>query len=529
MSLWLILWLSISALSSLLMSMVVGHLNSFIAISSLVLGFLGATFASKKSLLEDKVWIQQQSLPGILVFFSFFFLLSFQFTYLLYQVRLDDVWIMTINPNNRGDLPFHINMIRALARGLSIWPDHLFLIDERLKYPFAMNLFNAQFEILGVPLQSHLMITGLVCLMLLMFELYRWMGVWGIFCFFLSGGFGSYLPNSDLEFKNLYLSVFVTQRGFLFALPAGIWLIRNLNRPGWAWIFILATLPFFHLHSFVILFLYFLGLWIIDNGLKFPMKLFSAGLLASPFVLQALIPAENIQVVHWSTYWWTWKNIGAWGGLCLGAFVLMAKKKQISARHLYILFLSLIFSVLILAPWDWDQIKILTWCYLMLNSIIAGTLLKRISRFWIYTIAVVVFFPGGLQVWKSLPKNQFQKDRVYLARVSDVQQIQQSLKEIDANDPVLVAPVYNHPIFFAGQSVVVGYPGHVWSQGADAKKILSYIEDSVAAGKLISPQPFKKEIKWVLNSPFEKEKWPTSDLFSDQDWSLSCVKPGHCR
>lgn len=529
MSLFFILWISTSSFLSLLMSMAAGHLNFVIAALSLFISGAFSFLIAKPKIVFPELGQRH------LYFLLFFGLFSLQFTYLLYEIRIDEVWIATINPNNRGDLPFHINMIKAFARGLSIWPDHLFLIGERLRYPFAMNLFNAQFYILGIPLQTHLMAVGLLCLGLLMFELYAWMGVWGLICFFLSGGVGSYLPGGELAFKNLYLSVFVTQRGFLWALPAGIWLIRNFanvsgskTRTG-VWIFLLGVMPFFHLHSFAFLFLYFSGLHLIRHGFKMPKRLIVAGLMATPWVLQAIWKNDAGQILHLSNYWFSFKNFGAWGAVAVVSLLLAVKKKEFSKEYFWVLSLSLVFSIVMLAPWDWDQIKILIWCYLLLNAIILENLIKKMPKHYATLVATLVFYPGVLQVWNSLPENQFRKDPVYLAKLADVKMIQSKLAQVHPDDVVLIAPVYNHPIFFAGQSVVVGYPGHIWSQASKIKPALDFLEQVVDSGKVPDPQPFSSELKWILNSPFEKEKWPTSPLFSKEDWSLFCVRPGHCQ
>ena len=149
MNLFFILWISGSSLLAVLLSLIFGSLSPGIALFSLAAAGLGSAYASWQEINRPKLNIQS------LFFLLFLGLFSFQFTYLLYEIRFDELWLATINPNNRGDLPFHINMIRAFARGLEFWPDHLFLITERLRYPFGMNLFNAQFEILGISLSAH--------------------------------------------------------------------------------------------------------------------------------------------------------------------------------------------------------------------------------------------------------------------------------------------------------------------------------------------------------------------------------------
>ena len=78
-----------------------------------------------------------------------------------------------------------------------------------------------------MPLVAGLVFTGLVATALAGHALRRWAGSFAVLAFLFSGGLGDPDP---LGWKNLFLALYVTQRGFLFALPAGLLLLESFRR-----------------------------------------------------------------------------------------------------------------------------------------------------------------------------------------------------------------------------------------------------------------------------------------------------------
>ena len=191
-----------------------------------------------------------------------------------------DAKLMTLHANNFGDLPLHINYIREIANGVSFPPVNPSFASEVLRYPFGPDLYNALWEILGVPMASHLFVVGLLSTIVAVTVL-RWFGSWwAVGGFFLSGGLAGWTLLTGhpiagdlltgIDWKNLFLSVFITQRGVLFALPVGILLMESTRRIffgevrasktvlttlGLMW----GILPLFHAHAFVIVSLHYGG------------------------------------------------------------------------------------------------------------------------------------------------------------------------------------------------------------------------------------------------------------------------------
>ena len=123
---------------------------------------------------------------------------------------------------------------------------------------------------------------GLIGSLATFYALYRWAGLFGIAGFLFSGGlfqllqslkFLDYHGAKAIAWKSLPLTMFVTQRGLLYALPAGLLLLYHWRTkyfvtpnetegrgakappplPFWIELTLYASMPLFHIHTFIAL------------------------------------------------------------------------------------------------------------------------------------------------------------------------------------------------------------------------------------------------------------------------------------
>src|SRR5436190_1716497 len=215
------------------------------------------------------------------------------------------------NPNNLGDLSLHLTYIKTFANGVAMWPDNPIFVFSKLRYPAGIDLFNAILLCLDVSVIRGLVWVGLGSCAALCYALYRWGGAFTIAGFLFNGGVAGYQwfrnyewkdyqTSNYIAWKSLALTMLVTQRGLLYALPAGLLLLchwrakffprnqatalaqapsselggsetpapsRRGFLPFWVELSLYATMPLFHVHtfmalSFVLLFLFlFLDAW----------------------------------------------------------------------------------------------------------------------------------------------------------------------------------------------------------------------------------------------------------------------------
>ncbi|HKG58340.1 MAG TPA: hypothetical protein VKB05_01070 [Pyrinomonadaceae bacterium] len=170
-------------------------------------------------------------------------------------------------------------------------------------------------------------------------------------------------------------------------------------------------------------------------------------------------------------YFW-FKNTGVFIPLILTA-VLLKDGSYIVPRRLLIFYLpfTLCFIVpnfLKMAPWIWDNIKVLYYWWLASSPLVAILL----ARLWQQgttrrVIAVVLFvcvtLAGALDVagiaMRSIKYQVFDANGLRFAELVKAQTTPRSL--------IVHAPVHNTPVFLTGRRSLMGYPGHIWTHGLE--------------------------------------------------------------
>ena len=121
-----------------------------------------------------------------------------------------------------------------------------------------------------------------------------------------------------------------------------------------------------------------------------------------------------------------------------------------------------------LSPWIWDNIKFLVY-WLAASTPIVALLLAHWWRRGAWRSAaagalLLLTFAGSLDVWRVISRAE-----THIIFDADAVSFAEGLRE--ATPPralVLHVPTYRSPVFLAGRRSLLGYPGHIWSQGLDA-------------------------------------------------------------
>ena len=138
------------------------------------------------------------------------------------------------SPNNLGDVSLHMHLARYFANGARWWPEHPEISGQPMRYYPGVDLFQSLLLLVGANDLRALAWVGLIGAAATAVALYRWGGSsrWPGFLF--SGGLAGFQffnhfvisdYQAELGWKNLPLAIFVTQRPFLYALPAGLLLL----------------------------------------------------------------------------------------------------------------------------------------------------------------------------------------------------------------------------------------------------------------------------------------------------------------
>ena len=227
------------------------------------------------------------------------------FCWLLY---IDSSELKIQSPNNLGDLSLHLTLIKNFANGVALWPDNPIFVFSKLRYPAGIDLFNALLSLVHIDLLIGLVWVGLLASLAIFYGFYRWGGTFAVAGFLFNGGIAGFqflktfqfldyqgtaadIAHKPIAWKSIALSMLVTQRGWLYAIPAGLVLlwhwrekffsqspVTGVDDPGqsgdgvksettavnahgyrkgplpwWVELSIYASMPLFHLHTFIAL------------------------------------------------------------------------------------------------------------------------------------------------------------------------------------------------------------------------------------------------------------------------------------
>lgn len=507
-----------SSVIALFLSLVVGYLTTWSAALSLLVGaWLGWRLARSIRGSHPEwtfAWFHRAGESGIekaLALLALYFSVR-QFLWIFY---LNDHAYFSMNANNFGDLPLHINYIRMLANGLRWpWPNPSFA-GELLRYPLGVDLYSALWERLGVPLSAHFFVVGMVLTVAALVALRSFAGWWGIGAFFFNGGLAGWailegvpLPDlqSGVEWKNFLLAVFVPQRGMMVAVPVALLLLktvrdhsentkvlssRQLKVLGVIW----GVLPFFHLHAFFAVSLLLLAIALERRGVqgflefwRSPLFL-SAVLPATAFLLYSTDGLSKASVARWAPGWsmsadenflpFMARNFGYWLLLPIAiVFGLLRSRTSRRAdfssarrRGYWIelgvyMGLLLLFFLIMLAPWAWDNIKVLLWPYLGLARLARIVLQPQLGRLAQVAIAVLLLFSGFMMQLQAVyfPKTP----AVEIYTLADLAHTEGALSQVPVDAVFAAASTHHHPLTYFGRIRVIGYEGHLWSHGIEA-------------------------------------------------------------
>jgi hypothetical protein len=188
---------------------------------------------------------------------------------------------------------------------------------------------------------------------------------------------------------------------------------------------------------------------------------------------------------------------------------------QLLLFYLPFAFLFVVSNIAKLAPWEWDNIKVLIYWFVgsvpLITLFLSWLWQNRTTAFKVVSAVcfAVLIASGALDVWRTVSGQinykVFDKDAVAIA--------EQLKRKVEPKAMFLNAPTYNSAVVLTGRRSLMRYTGHLSSHGidygpreADVKKI--YQGGAEAPGLLE-----KYGIEYVIVSPEERSIGSLNEQF----------------
>ena len=218
-------------------------------------------------------------------------------------------------------------------------------------------------------------------------------------------------------------------------------------------------------------------------------------------------------------FWFWLKNTGLFIPLTLAALLWRHDGKALVSRKLMVFYLPftlcfIIPNVLKMAPWIWDNIKVLFYWWLASAPLVA-LLLARLWRQGIVKRAIAVCLlacvtlAGGLDVAAIVLRS----NEYGIFTAPGIQFAELIKREAAPQAVVIHAPVHNHPVFLTGRRSLMGYPGHVWTHGLEFGPRESEIRRVYAGAPDANAILRKYGVDYAVVSPLEKNIMNVNDQF----------------
>ena len=570
------------------------------------------------------------------------------------------------SPNNLGDLSLHLTLIKNFANGVALWPDNPIYVFSKLRYPAGIDLFNALLSLVHVDLITGLVWVGLVGSLATFYAFYRWGGSFAVAGFLFNGGIAGFqffktwkfldyqgtaadVAHRPIAWKSIPLAMFVTQRGWLYAIPVGLVLLWHWRekffgqgaavfKPSsaatesggletaaprargpllfWVEVSLYASMPLFNLHTFIALTIVLVFVLLLErpSEIQFVVntarKDGSAGIgrlishptmwpeifrgapirrHAAAMLAIALIPAtffvwlvtdhfRAASILQWHPGWAqdspdlaapffrmggtanfgsstmfglllqkTWNgviapffqfwltNFGLWIPLALALVGLVGWRIWKSgwrwgdrppADVAFVLPAIVIFAAgyfFKTAPWEWDNLKLMVWGYFLILPFLWSDIIGR----WAFperaAMCIALFGSGFVTLLGGLSAGHPGFGLIERARLDYAGA---ALRPLPVEARFASYPTYNHPVLLQGRKVVLGYPGHLWTEGfnsGDASNRLTELMNGAANWREAAKALGVRYVFWgqdeKTNYQSSSRPWEaTAFLVASGDW-----------
>ncbi|MGI8480997.1 MAG: hypothetical protein ACR2MF_02865, partial [Chthoniobacterales bacterium] len=165
---------------------------------------------------------------------------------------------------------------------------------------------------------------------------------------------------------------------------------------------------------------------------------------------------------------------------------------------------------------------ILIWAYFLVLPFLWSELISKWPLAVRALVCIPLFTSGCISLFGGLAAS---KAGYGLAQRAEVDEVGGAVRKISPLERFAAYPTYNHPLLLQGRKVVLGYPGHLWTQGFD------YSEEMKKLSALMQGPPDWRAIARSLHARYlfwgreEKANYASSQRPWERDAALVASGP----
>lgn len=378
----------------------------------------------------------------------------------------------------------------------------------------------------------------------------------------------SYTMNAELHLRwgNVFTTLLIPQRSLLFGLPMAAMIIAlwwqaveerrgdtETQQPGrtetqqvnessrhrvasprralLAAGVLTGLMPMAHAHGFFSVMLVSVPVALLFFSWDWLYFFIPAGVLSLPQALWLRATPTRSSMFEWHPYWEAYDlwmsgqmsplrfwllNAGAF--LALLAVALLARKivtGRVQRFYLPFLLCFILPNLVLLAPWAWDNIKVLLYWYLASVPLVAAVVAKLFSsklitaRIAAAALLVTLTLAGAADVLRALSP----VENVVLFGQAELDAAEAIRQQTPPRALMLNAPIHNSVVALTGRQTLMGYPGHLWTHGIDYKDregdVLAIYRGGDEAAQLLR----RYGVDYVIIGPVELNQFGANESF----------------
>ena len=236
---------------------------------------------------------------------------------------------------------------------------------------------------------------------------------------------------------------------------------------------------------------------------------------------------------------WFWaKNTGLFIPLLIAALLMRGEGYFVNKRQL-IFYLPFVLCFVVpnflkMAPWIWDNIKVLFYWWLASAPLVALLLARLWQKGAAFRVLAVLLFVGvTLSGALDVAAITLRSTKYGIYNVEGIRFADSIREKTDPRALIVHAPVHNDPVFLTGRRSLMGYPGHIWTHGLEFVRREGEIKHIYAGAVDADALLREYDVDYVVVGPLERLVMPVNEPFFKRytkvmnvgEYSLYKIKP----